>query len=426
MKKLLFINCCIRSKSRTEKLCRDYLDIIKSESDFELQELFVPSLHLMPIDRAALEQRDADTRNQLLHTESYRLAHDFASADAIVIAAPYWDASFPSMLKVYFEHICVNKITLGYDEHGKLLKKCRATRLVYITTAGGYIRRHSSVQIYLEELCAMFGIEDVRFYCAQGLDIYPHKVEQILSDTLQEMLLDRKKVALRGIPDIEVPAITDYHTIGLEEELVSLKERGFEVCSQYYLNGLPGSYPDCYVRKTVADLLEKAQSLLPKGIKFRIYDAYRPIRIQQVLWDYFYQTVSQENPGLSEEEIEQKTSFFVSKPSYDMSHPPLHSTGGAVDLSLMNEDGESLDMGTEFDTFKETAWAYYFEKNNSNLIARENRRILYHAMLDAGFTNLPSEWWHYDFGDKYWAYFTGRDALYQGISDKNFPGQIHE
>ena len=88
MKKVLFINCCIRRKSRTEKLCRDYLNEIKSEADFELQELFVPSLHLMPMDRAALEQRDADTRNQLLHTETYRLAHDFAAADVIVIAAP--------------------------------------------------------------------------------------------------------------------------------------------------------------------------------------------------------------------------------------------------------------------------------------------------------------------------------------------------
>lgn len=78
---------------------------------------------------------------------------------------------------------------------------------------------------------------------------------------------------------------------------------------------------------------------------------------------------------------------------------------------------DDVDMGTSFDSFKETAWSAYFEKNNSNLDARENRRILYHAMLDAGFTNLPSEWWHYDYGTKFWGYFTGKQPLYRGIGD---------
>lgn len=88
-----------------------------------------------------------------------------------------------------------------------------------------------------------------------------------------------------------------------------------------------------------------------------------------------------------------------------------------MDVTLILEDGDDVDMGTSFDSFKDTAWSAYFEKNNSNLDARENRRILYHAMLDAGFTNLPSEWWHYDYGTKFWGYFTGKQPLYEGLGD---------
>ena len=81
-------------------------------------------------------------------------------------------------------------------------------------------------------------------------------------------------------------------------------------------------------------------------------------------------------------------------------------------------------MGTSFDSFKETAWSSYFEMNNSNIMARENRRILYYAMIEAGFTNLPSEWWHYEYGTKFWSYFKGRPALYKGIIDIKLPEQI--
>lgn len=105
-------------------------------------------------------------------------------------------------------------------------------------------------------------------------------------------------------------------------------------------------------------------------------------------------------------------------------NPSLHNTGGAVDLSLVSEYGDSLDMGTDFDTFEETSWTDYFENKNSNLIARENRRILYYAMLKAGFTNLTSEWWHYDYGTKFWAYFKKTGALYKGILTVDFPERI--
>ncbi len=77
-------------------------------------------------------------------------------------------------------------------------------------------------------------------------------------------------------------------------------------------------------------------------------------------------------------------------------------------------------MGTEFDFFGERANTAYYEDNASDADseARKNRRILYNLMIDTGFTNLPSEWWHFDYGDKLWAYYTGNEGLYTGIFEE--------
>ena len=91
-------------------------------------------------------------------------------------------------------------------------------------------------------------------------------------------------------------------------------------------------------------------------------------------------------------------------------------TAGLCSDYLKELAGEDVEI-TELKLSEDTAWSAYFEKNNSDLDARENRRILYHAMLDAGFTNLPSEWWHYDYGTKFWGYFTGKQPLYEGLGD---------
>ena len=157
---------------------------------------------------------------------------------------------------------------------------------------------------------------------------------------------------------------------------------------------------------------------LPKGYSLVILDAWRPISVQQALWDEFRRIVSEGEPGLGEEELDFKTSFFVSKPSYDIYSPSVHNTGGAVDLTLRDSGGHILNMGTRFDDFRETANTAYYEKPGLNEEIRNNRRLLYHTMLNAGFSNLPTEWWHYDYGTKFWAYFTGNTALYEGILER--------
>lgn len=228
----------------------------------------------------------------------------------------------------------------------------------------------------------------------------------------------------KRIPTVEFPSIHEFNINEHNEPLVSLTKAGFLCDSQYYRQGIAGSLKDCYARSGVVGKLLIAQTMLPKGLKFKIYDAYRPVGVQQRLWNFYRGQINIKNPGLTEEELDKRTSFFVSKPSWDENQPSLHNTGGAIDLTLVTEDGYALNMGTIFDDFTERAWTNHFEKHTECDEVRENRRILYNAMISAGFTNLPSEWWHYDYGTKFWGYFKGEDALYTGVIHHDLPDEF--
>ena len=210
------------------------------------------------------------------------------------------------------------------------------------------------------------------------------------------------------------------------EPLVCMNDR-FS-CSSYYnswpeIGGrpLPGSSPVIRCRKTVFEMLEKAESILPEGLRFLVLDAYRAVDVQQALWDHYRAIFAAEHPDASPEELDRITLFCVARPSRDVLLPSLHNTGGAVDLTLIGADGKMLDMGTDFDEFTPRAWTCWYEDGEEgsgvDITVRDNRRILYNVMTSAGFTNLPSEWWHYDYGDEKWALYTKNAPLYGGIPD---------
>lgn len=223
----------------------------------------------------------------------------------------------------------------------------------------------------------------------------------------------------KKIPTIEFPSINNYNIVGLEEEIIDLKDYGFIISPEYWKMGIAGAPKSCYIRKSVADMLLEAKKLLPEGYNFKLYDGWRPYAVQKRLWDMYYFNVKNnpENKNCTEEELMKKTSFFVSKPSTDINNPFLHNTGGAIDLTIVDANGIELNMGTKFDDFSEKAWTNHFEVYTDNEEIRNNRRLLYNVMISVGFTNLPSEWWHYDYGTKFWGYLKGKDALYTGVLD---------
>lgn len=200
MKRVLYVDACMRAESRTEELAAAYIRQVFPEDICSVQRIRVADLDLAPMSGEDVAARDADLAAGRTDLPAYALAREFAAADEIVVAAPFWDSSFPSKLKVYIEHICVQSVTFGYGADGRPAKLCKADRLIYITTAGGPLRKVPSVKLYWEELCGMFGIEDLRFYCAAGLDANPAAAAGTLQSTRKAMLADRDRLAEKAAP----------------------------------------------------------------------------------------------------------------------------------------------------------------------------------------------------------------------------------
>ena len=181
----LFVNACVRDGSRTKRLCDAYMRKYWLGRGVDAQELEICKEPLVPLDEEGLFRRDNDIASGALSGEDYRLARGFAKADEILIGAPYWDCSFPAVLKIYLERICVNGIAFRYGEDGRPVKLCAAKRLVYITTAGGYLPAENSLELYLRELCGLFCIPELRFIKAEGLDIRGNDPDELLREAIE-------------------------------------------------------------------------------------------------------------------------------------------------------------------------------------------------------------------------------------------------
>lgn len=209
------------------------------------------------------------------------------------------------------------------------------------------------------------------------------------------------------------------------EEFVELTDdEHFSVCMQYPLLGMEHAQPLCYVRKEVYERLLAACRFLPGGYRLCIWDAWRPFALQKELYDRYSAEIVKRFAleQMSEKQRSAEIAKYVSLPEENRDVPPVHTTGGAVDVTILDADGRELEMGTAFDAFTEETHTAYFETAGDTVI-RDNRRLLYTAMTSAGFTNLPSEWWHYDYGDRFWGYYTDAPAMYRGVFTRE---ELHE
>lgn len=227
---------------------------------------------------------------------------------------------------------------------------------------------------------------------------------------------------LKEIPKlVEVAGWKEVPVTECGEPLVLLNELRIPkliVEPAYYIAGVKGSIPELYVRKSVADMLWKATFLIPGNYSLLVWDTWRPLQVQGSLFDQYKEEFRKQKPELSEEELIRYTQTFVSLPSDLFERPSPHYTGGSVDLTLAL-DGTPINMGTEFDEFTEKANTRYFEENGcvteSDLLARDNRRMLFEIMTEVGFTNYHEEWWHFDYGNQFWAKCASKEAaIYSG------------
>ncbi len=196
----------------------------------------------------------------------------------------------------------------------------------------------------------------------------------------------------------------------------------WDVKMLYPVLGMEHAERQCFVRQEMYERLRAAAGNLPDGYRFRIWDAWRPFALQYELFEKYSVDIIRDFALENKTEAERKAVIckFVSDPVPDKAVPPAHTTGGAIDLTILDPEGRELPMGCDFDAFTDKTYAAYFEMPEHLQSAeeeqiRDNRRLLYFAMTDAGFTNLPSEWWHYDYGDRFWAYYQKKPAIYEGV-----------
>lgn len=212
-----------------------------------------------------------------------------------------------------------------------------------------------------------------------------------------------------------------------DEALVCAFEAGLAGESQYartdgfnapYYASFENSYKSIFLRKTLVDKLLKINEILAKaGLELFLLDGYRSIPLQTDIWNFFIGKAEEILDHPSEKEKEDFAVQFASDPRYfdpnDKTTWPLHSTGGAIDLTLRRlSSHETMYMGCVFDDPAPQSATHFFEdklindpKNfmESDRAALINRRILYHVMTENGFTNFDFEIWHYDFGTQLWA-----------------------
>ncbi|XZN91012.1 MAG: M15 family metallopeptidase [Microcoleus sp.] len=174
-----------------------------------------------------------------------------------------------------------------------------------------------------------------------------------------------------------------------------------------------------YLRQGVIDCLMVAQKRLQQDYpdwRILIFDAYRPVEVQQFMVDFtlaeiakaqgYELPVSEDKKQVILEQVYQ----FWAMPSLDRATPPPHSTGAALDVTLVDRQNGPIDMGSPIDEISERSYPDYFASSNepAEQAFHNRRQRLKNAMIAAGFRQHPHEWWHFSLGDQMWAWSMGQ------------------
>ncbi len=169
---------------------------------------------------------------------------------------------------------------------------------------------------------------------------------------------------------------------------------------------------DFRIRKSIYDMMRKAQSALPENHYFMIYEAYRPLARQVELWNRVTALLKEKYPEAAAQEIRNLTETFVADPYNGIGSG--HQACCAIDVSLCDHDGREYDMGTQCQEVNELSRTFC---DGLPATARRHREILVGALEGAGLINYPPEWWHFSYGDHQWAHLAGKAEAFFGPLD---------
>lgn len=173
-------------------------------------------------------------------------------------------------------------------------------------------------------------------------------------------------------------------------------------------NKHPSEVEDAYfVRESVANLINKAQNSLPSGFKIVLRCGYRNQKVQARGYRKGYKELKKKNPHWDEKKLRVEIEKRV-----DPADVGPHCSGGAIDITIADKQGHQLDMGTKIGDFSKKAYTYTEKITKEQ---RLNRQILINAMLKINFFDFPTEWWHWSYGEREWAYDNNKTAFYGPI-----------
>lgn len=190
------------------------------------------------------------------------------------------------------------------------------------------------------------------------------------------------------------------------EPLVNLRELPF-----LFFYDCLSDKKEVLARKGVAERLEIASRLLTTGVHLKIHSAYRSRTEQIEMWNRKYEEMKKRFPHLTEEEIVAQTKRVMADPRFGFGG---HQTGGAIDITLCDDEGSDYDMGSRI---SDSGSIIITRSKEVSETAQQNRTLLLSAMTEAGFVNYPMEWWHYSYGDRMWAAYRNKKcALYDEVN----------
>lgn len=180
---VLFVNSCVRENSRTLELANAVLELLPKD---------VEEIRLYPDGPDGLNAEELQLRDALLDAGNFDHpmfdhARQFAAADTIVIAAPYWDLAFPAKVRAYLEEVTVSGITFQYGPDGIPQGLCKADKLIYVMTSGGPVYQNFGFD-YVKSLALNFyGILNIQLVKAEGLDIWGNNPAEILEQAKSDI-----------------------------------------------------------------------------------------------------------------------------------------------------------------------------------------------------------------------------------------------
>ncbi len=185
-KELLFINACVRSVSRTHRLAEALEN--RFYEGYTVNEVNLYEISIPELNEERIRARDEALSRGDFSDPCFDLAKQFSQADRIIVAAPYWDLSFPAVLKTYLEAVSVNGITFMYSAEGIPQGLCKAEKLYYVTTSGGEIGELNYGYDYVKALSTvLFGVKDTVCIRAVGLDLEGADAESVIGNAIDNI-----------------------------------------------------------------------------------------------------------------------------------------------------------------------------------------------------------------------------------------------